>query len=121
VAGGEIHDENQGAVGPLDDWQVTEERAGIEVLVRQMWRVPDGGVVARLAVLTGESEKEMKEGDNLIHLRLQEAQHYDLLTDAWGWPLELREADDYRLVQILRKDIPIIESPVPLALPKVGD
>jgi hypothetical protein len=104
-----------------DGWRAYENRPGIEVKILQM-RVTDlGGMEVELAVLEGESEKVMRQGDSLVNLRLQGIRHYNLVADVWGWPLELRDTDDYRLVQLVRRDVSIIEPPEPIALPKLED
>jgi len=103
--------------GTREGLQVTENRPTIEVRIQRMWRTDEGHFGVRLEVLDGDSERIMRQGDDLVRLRLRELRHYEMIADEWGRPLELRDADDHRLVQLVQRDVSIMERPEPLSLP----
>jgi hypothetical protein len=101
------------------EWEVYENRPTTEVRTQRMWRTDEGNFGVRLEVLDGDSERIMRQGDEFVRLRLRELRHYEMIADEWGRPLELRDADDHRLVQLVRRDVSIIEPPEPLSLPQI--
>ena len=116
-----VHFTNEAPGEARDTWQIWENRPTLEVQIEAIKRTDDGGIRVQLAVLGDDSEKTMRQGADTVHLRLRGLSHYELLADPWGWPFELRETDDYRLVQLVKQDVSVIGPPQAIPLPKLEE
>ncbi|MGD2040867.1 MAG: zinc ribbon domain-containing protein [Anaerolineae bacterium] len=112
---------NQAPGEARDSWEIWENRPAMEVQIEAMERTDDGGMRIQIAVLADDVEKAMRQDGDTVHLRLRGLSHYELTADLWGWPTELSETDDYRLVQVVRRDVSVIDPPEAIPLPKLEE